>query len=245
MQDKPNVFIFAGANASGKSTFITHLLQKERIYGTYVNPDLILKHELNLEETAENYKLAFDMAEKKRYDLMKAKENIILETVFSTNEKVDFIQKLKENGYHVTLFFTGTDTPHINAAYLVQRVLSGGHDVPIRKLIDRRLRGFNNIKKATPIVDCLIYVDNSVANEAPRIITSLYAGSRCYTNTNLDRNITWHLDLLDGVVTNTSIDSNIVKIHIEFCETIQGEASSFSESINMSYGDKNELLSST
>ena len=51
MTDKPKAFIFAGANASGKSTLITHLLQENIIYGTYVNPDLVLTHELKLEET--------------------------------------------------------------------------------------------------------------------------------------------------------------------------------------------------
>ena len=58
-QKQPNAFIFAGANASGKSTFITHLLLNQIIFGEYINPDLILKDELELEETMENYLKVF------------------------------------------------------------------------------------------------------------------------------------------------------------------------------------------
>ena len=69
MHNKAKAFIFAGANASGKSTLIAHLLQEKIIVGTYVNPDLVLKNELKLEETKANYLLAFDIAQKKREQL--------------------------------------------------------------------------------------------------------------------------------------------------------------------------------
>ncbi|MDF1883636.1 zeta toxin family protein [Sulfurimonas sp. SAG-AH-194-C21] len=88
MINKPKAFIFAGANASGKSTLIAHLLQEKIIYGTYVNPDLVLKHELKLEETRENYLKAFEVAQSKREELLSEKKDIILETVFSTQESV-------------------------------------------------------------------------------------------------------------------------------------------------------------
>lgn len=242
MINKPKAFIFAGANASGKSTLIAHLLQEKIIYGTYVNPDLVLKYELKLEETRENYLKAFKIAKSKREELLISRQNIILETVFSTEEKIDFIHKLKDAGYHVTLFFTSTDTPYINAMYLTQRVLNGGHDVPIAKLISRRERGFANIKKATSIIDCLIYLDNSIPSQPPEIIISLFNGKKCFENTEFNRDVTWHIDLIDKITDSQELDTEIALMHISFCETIQKSVITFSDTVEKSYAQKNEIL---
>lgn len=242
MTNKPKAFIFAGANASGKSTLITHLLQEKIIYGTYVNPDLVLKHELGLEETKENYLKAFEFAQAKREALLNEKQDIILETVFSTQEKIDFIKKLKDSGYHVTLFFTSTDTPYINAMYLTQRVLNGGHDVPIAKLISRRERGFANIKQATNIIDCLIYLDNSIPSQPPEIIVSLFNGKKCFENSEFKRDVTWHIDLLQDVIDTEELDNDIALLHINFCESIQKSVITFADTLEKSYIQKNEIL---
>ena len=53
------------------------------------------------------------------------------ETVFSTDEKVDFVRRSMAGGYFTRLFYVGTDDPAINAARIADRVLEGGHDVPI------------------------------------------------------------------------------------------------------------------
>ena len=242
MIDKPKAFIFAGANASGKSTLITHLLQENIIYGTYVNPDLVLKYKLKLDETKENYLKAFELAQAKREALLNEKQDIILETVFSTQEKIEFIKKLKGSGYHVTLFFTSTDTPYINAMYLTQRVLNGGHDVPIAKLISRRERGFVNIKQATDIIDCLIYLDNSIPSQPPEIILSLFNGKRCFENSAFNRDVTWHVDLLQGITQSEELDSEVALMHINFCEIIQKSVVTFSDTLEKSYAQKNEIL---
>jgi predicted ABC-type ATPase len=237
----PHAFIFAGANASGKSTFISHLVGDSVIDGEYINPDLILKTELKAEENLENYTKAFKIAEDRRYKLVKSKKNIILETVFSTDEKIDFVRHLKEEGYHVTVFFTGTESPHINATYLMQRVLSGGHDVPLRKLISRRDRGFKNIVIASNIVDCLIYVDNSVANSPPLIILSLYSGKKCFENMHFDRKVSWHKPLVENIV-ETILEKDMIERHVSFCDTIQNSVLTFSDTLTKTYDEKNEIL---
>jgi len=242
MPSRPNAFIFAGANASGKSTFISHLIKDNIIDGEYVNPDLILKMELKAEENIENYTKAFKIAEERRYKLVKNKKNIILETVFSTEEKIDFVKHLKEEGYHVTVFFTGTESPHINATYLMQRVLNGGHDVPLRKLISRRERGFKNIVVASSIVDCLIYVDNSIANSPPLIVLSLYSGKKCFENINFDRNVSWYKPLISKI-DSVVLESDMLEKHISFCNIIQESVQTFSDTLDKTYDEKNIILS--
>jgi predicted ABC-type ATPase len=241
-QKQPNAFIFAGANASGKSTFITHLLSNNIIFGEFVNPDIILKEELKLEENPENYKKAFDIGEERRNTLLKNKKDIIVETVFSTQNKIDYIYKLIENDYHVTVFFTGTDDPKINAMYLIDRVSNGGHDVPIKKLIDRRLRGFINIKKISQDIDCLIFVDNSIYDESPTIIKSMYKNNICFVN-DCDRESEWLSNVIDESQITVLEDLSIVPIeHLQLCENIQNASNTFVSTLSRTYDEKNKIL---
>ncbi len=55
----------------------------------------------------------------------------------SAPDKLAYIAKAKENGFFIRLFFVGTDHPSINASRIARRVLEGGHDVLIPKIIAR------------------------------------------------------------------------------------------------------------
>ena len=240
----PNTFIFAGANASGKSTYIAHLLEHKIIYGEYINPDLILKEELRLDETLENYLKAFEIADKKREDAIKHKRDMIIETVFSTQSKIDLVKKLKETGYNVTLFFTATESSDINVLYLKNRVENGGHDVPIKKLLDRRERGFKNIKEAIDnnLIDCIIFTDNSIIGQPPQIIKSLYKQKICFINDNFNRDITWIDKVVDrdiGIVDD--VDWELVEC-IQIQKNIIDKNNKFKEILLKSYDDKNRIL---
>ena len=41
-------------------------------------------------------------------------------------DKIDFIQRAKQAGFFVRLFFVGTDNPSINAKRVALRVMEGG-----------------------------------------------------------------------------------------------------------------------
>lgn len=235
-----NAFIFAGANASGKSTYITHLLQNKIIWGEYISPDLILKEQLKLDGTIENYKKAFEIGEQQRHVAVLSQKDIIMETVFSTQEKIDFIHKLQDNNYHITLFFTGTQSPEYNAVYLLSRVERGGHDVPLTKLLARRTRGTENIKKVARDVDCFFLVDNSSFGEAPLIIKSFQKGSCCFINPLLERDVTWHQEIVDTLHDELSVAGVATPEHLAFCEAIQDSVSHFE--IISDFNEQNKIL---
>lgn len=244
MLKQPNAFIFAGANASGKSTFITHLLVNNIIFGEYINPDLVLKEELKLDETKENYVKAFQIAQNRRYEAIENQNDIILETVFSTQEKIDFIYKLIKADYHITLFFTGTDDPAINLLYLLDRVQNGGHDVPVKKLLDRRTKGCANIKQISKDVDCLIFVDNSIYNEPPIIVRSMYKNNICFINDTHDRELSWLSNVLneETKILNEDELSIVPKEHLQLCEDIQNSSNTFENTLLKTYNEKNKIL---
>lgn len=86
---------------------------------------------------------------------------MIFETVFSATEKIDFLHLAKANGYFIRLFFVGTDHPAINAKRITHRVLEGGHDVSITKIISRYTKSISNCSVVSILVDRLYIYDNS------------------------------------------------------------------------------------
>jgi predicted ABC-type ATPase len=92
-------------------------------------------------------------------------ESLIFETVMSTPGKLDFIRRAKAAGYFVRVFFVSTNNPAINAARIVGRVMKGGHDVPITKIISRYSKSITNCARISSEVDRMYVYDNSRENE--------------------------------------------------------------------------------
>ena len=86
---------------------------------------------------------------------------MIFETVMSTDEKINFIQRAKEAGFFIRLFFVGTSSPTINASRIAARVMKGGHDVPIAKIISRYAKSIINCGIASQYADRTYVYDNS------------------------------------------------------------------------------------
>ena len=88
-------------------------------------------------------------------------ESLIFEAVFSASDKIDFLEFAKSKGFFIRLFFVGTNHPEINAKRIVHRVLEGGHDVPITKIISRYTKSISNCCVVSNLVDRLYVYDNS------------------------------------------------------------------------------------
>jgi predicted ABC-type ATPase len=95
---------------------------------------------------------------------------LIFETVLSALDKVAFVQRAQEKGFFTRLFFISTDYPEINASRVARRVLEGGHDVPISKIISRHDKSIANCALLAPLVDRLYVYDNSVEDAFPALL---------------------------------------------------------------------------
>jgi predicted ABC-type ATPase len=73
-------------------------------------------------------------------------------------------------GYFVRIFFVGTDRPEINAARVARRVIQGGHEVPIRKIIDRWGHSIANAASIAAEVDRFYVYDNSVDDRDAQLV---------------------------------------------------------------------------
>lgn len=89
----------------------------------------------------------------------------ILETVMSAPDKIDFIRRAKQAGYFVRIFYISTANPTINASRIARRVMKGGHDVPIPKIISRYIKSIANCAEIAQEVDRLYVYDNSREDE--------------------------------------------------------------------------------
>jgi predicted ABC-type ATPase len=96
--------------------------------------------------------------------LLEKKDNFSFETVFSHPSKIEFIQRANLLGYRTYLYYIATNSPEINVSRVEQRELSGGHTVPVDKIIDRYQRSLGNLLPAIRNVYRAYIFDNSGRN---------------------------------------------------------------------------------
>lgn len=94
----------------------------------------------------------------------------------SAGDKVDYILRAKDAEFFIRLFFVSTESPTINAKRVANRVLNGGHDVPIPKIISRYDKSIANCIALAPYVDRLYVYDNSIEAAEARLLFRLSDG---------------------------------------------------------------------
>ena len=186
MKKKPVMCIVAGPNGSGKTTTTEQLLKnKWGADSLYINPDNIAKDIYGDWNSTEAVLKAAQKATEQRYECLNNGTDFVFETVFSSAEKMEFVQKAKDAGFFIRIFYVCTESPLINIIRIAQRYLNGGHEVPISKTISRYYSSLENISKAIKIADRVYLYDNSIENAAPRLILRTVDGiiAKQYTHT--------------------------------------------------------------
>lgn len=174
---KPRLIVVAGPNGAGKTSITEQLLRHEWMGGCeYVNPDYIARDEFGDWNAPDAVRRAAVRAEEVRERCVREGRSLAFETVLSMPDKIDFIQRAKQAGFFVRLFFVGTDNPSINAKRVALRVMEGGHDVPISKIIARYTRSLANCSVVARIADCAYIYDNSVDNASAKLLFRMAEG---------------------------------------------------------------------
>jgi predicted ABC-type ATPase len=160
---RPRVLLVAGPNGAGKTTVTERGLAHEWFDGCeYVNPDYIARDTFGDWNSVAAVKQAADEAQRRRERCIDERRSLAFESVFSGADKVDFVRRAIREGFFTRLFFVGTDDPAINAGRVARRVMQGGHDVPIPKIISRYVKSIANCAEVACEVDRLYLYDNSV-----------------------------------------------------------------------------------
>jgi len=138
---KKNVIIVAGANGSGKTTFSKIFLEKYSYF--FLNADEIAK-ELNPDDVNSVQFSAGREYFSRLKNLIANGDNFIIESTLSGKGISGIIDKLKENGYGVTILYLYLESVNVCKARVAQRVQRGGHHIPDEDLIRRYWRSKSN-----------------------------------------------------------------------------------------------------
>ena len=174
---KPVLIVIAGPNGSGKTSVTTKILDHEWMEDSvYINPDIVAQERFGDWNSMEAIKKAVVYCEEWREKCLVERKSLIFETVLSAKDKIDYIERAKEAGFFVRLFFVCTKSPTINASRIAQRVMKGGHDVPITKVISRYQKSILNCKYIATKVDRTYLYDNSVDDAEQQLLIRLSDG---------------------------------------------------------------------
>ena len=173
----PTLCVVAGPNGSGKTSTTVQLLANEWSEGSlYINPDNIAQEQFGDWNSPEAVLKAAKYATELRYKCLEEKKDFVFETVYSSEEKLDFLRKAHEFGFFIRLFYVCTSNPMINVSRITKRYLEGGHEVPISKIISRYYKSYVNATKAISFVDRAYIYDNSVEDHLPQLLFRMTEG---------------------------------------------------------------------
>ena len=174
---KPVMIVIAGPNGSGKTTITSKILHHEWLEdATYINPDIIAQERFGDWNSKEAVLQSVKYCESVREECLLNKKSLIFETVLSADDKVDYIKRAKDADFFIRFFFVCTSSPTINASRIANRVMEGGHDVPISKIISRYYKSLINCKVVSQIVDRTYIYDNSIEDHEATLIYRLANG---------------------------------------------------------------------
>lgn len=124
-----NLYIIAGANGSGKTTFAKEYAQEKGI--EFVNADEIA---FKIKESDIKAGRVFLQTIDEH---IRHKNDFAMETTLSGRYIISIIKKAKALGYKVSLYYLFLETLDEHIARVKNRVLNGGHDIPVKDISRR------------------------------------------------------------------------------------------------------------
>ena len=158
-----SVYIIAGPNGSGKTTFAKMFLPDYVKCPNFVNADLIAQGLAPFEPRAAAIK-AGKLVLQQIHEYAKRGVNFAFETTLSGKSYVNLLAELKARDYSLHLFFLWIPSAELAIARIKDRVAEGGHHIPAEDVRRRFTRGLINFFTLyEPLVDSWVMFDNSKA----------------------------------------------------------------------------------
>lgn len=96
-----------------------------------------------------------------RKKLLEKRVSFSFETVMSSPDKIELLERARLLGYRTYLYYIATEDPEINIARVKSRVHLGGHDVPKDKIVSRYARSLDLLLPAIRQSNRAYLFDNS------------------------------------------------------------------------------------
>ena len=137
----PHLYIIAGPNGSGKTTFAKEFLPQYVKCQNFINADMIAQGLAPFSPQTVAIK-AGRLLLSKIQEYSSKKVDFAFETTLSGKTYATLLKKLKKKGYEVHLFFLWISNADLALARIKERVAKGGHNIPE---IDVRRRFFRSV----------------------------------------------------------------------------------------------------
>ena len=169
-----NLYIIAGPNGVGKTTFARKFLPKYADCQNFINADLIAQGMSPFSPEAAAVRAGRLVLSEIEF-FAQRRVAFAFETTLSGRSYLRLIQQLKEQGYKVHIFFPWVKSVDMALSRVRDRVLKGGHDVPepvVRRRFGRSIKSF--FAEYCPMADSWYLFDNS--SKIPTVIAFERAG---------------------------------------------------------------------
>jgi len=174
---RPIIYLIAGCNGAGKTTFAKSFLPHEGRCLNFLNADLIAQGLSPLNARAAAMKAGrVLLAEFQTF--LERNETFAFESTLSGTTYIRLLKQARRQGFHLYLHYLWLPTPIIAIARVHERVKKGGHDVPasdVRRRFGRSLQHFVN--HYAPLADRWAVWDNQTS--PPRLLAE---SKTCTTN---------------------------------------------------------------
>ena len=157
------IYLIAGCNGAGKTTFAMEFLPREMKCFRFLNPDEIARGLSPLAPSAAAFK-AGRLLLKEIRDSIHKRESFGMESTLSGKTYLAHFHRARRNGYRIHLHYLWLPTVELALRRIRQRVFKGGHDVPerdVRRRFHRSLRHL--VTDYAPLVDRWAVWDNQTA----------------------------------------------------------------------------------
>lgn len=156
-----NIYIIAGPNGSGKTTFAKKFLPDYAKCLHFVNADLIASGLSPFSPQIAAMKAGRIVLEQ-LHDLTSKDTDFAFETTLSGKTYINFLKRIKQKGYRLHLFFLWIPNTELALARIKDRVAEGGHDVPVNDVRRRFARSIHNFFQFyRSLLDSWMLFDNS------------------------------------------------------------------------------------
>ena len=185
-------YLFAGVNGAGKSTLYNTESLDINIKDTIrINTDEIVRKIGNWKNDSDQIKAA-KIAINLRNNCFQYGKSFNEETTLTGKTILKIIDKVKEEGYELQLFYVGVTSSDIAKERVKNRVEKGGHNIEDNVIEKRYYESLENLKKIILKFDKVYLYDNS------KKYKNIFSFS---DNTILfkDKNITWSREAIEMI----------------------------------------------
>lgn len=157
----PKLFIIAGPNGSGKTTFAQEFLPRFAKCNHFLNADLIALGLSPFDPVKVRLK-AGRLLLSQIDSFIKEKQDFGFESTLGGKSYLSLLAEAKQKRYSIHIFFLWIPDVRLAKARIEQRVKNGGHDVPVKDIERRFVRSrVNFIKYYRSLCDTWMVFDNA------------------------------------------------------------------------------------